>query len=114
MAFREMLLNAIEHGAHFDPGQYVEISYLRARHVVMCRVKDPGEGFSLNEIKHAAISNPPDAPLQHQAYRDADGLRPGGFGVLITRNLVDEMIYGERGNEVLLIKYLNGHSPQDL
>lgn len=113
MGFREMLLNAIEHGAHFDPSQYVEISYLRARHAVMCRVKDPGEGFSLNEVKHAAICNPPDEPLQHQAYRDADGLRPGGFGVLITRNLVDEMIYGERGNDVVLIKYLNLHSPQD-
>lgn len=113
MGFREMLLNAIEHGAHFDPSQYVEISYLRARHAVMCRVKDPGEGFSLDEVKHAAICNPPDEPLQHQAYRDADGLRPGGFGLLITRNLVDEMIYGERGNDVVLIKYLNLHSPQD-
>lgn len=113
MAFREMLLNAIEHGAHFDPSQYVEISYLRARHAVMCRVKDPGEGFSLDEIKHAAISNPPNDPLRHQTYRDADGLRPGGFGVLITRNLVDEMIYGERGNDVVLIKYLDMHSPQE-
>jgi anti-sigma regulatory factor (Ser/Thr protein kinase)/ActR/RegA family two-component response regulator len=112
MAFREMLLNAIEHGAHFDPSQYVEISYLRARHAVMCRVKDPGEGFSLDEIKHAAICNPPDEPLRHQVYRDAYGLRPGGFGVLITRNLVDEIIYGELGNEVLLIKYLDLHSPQ--
>ena len=106
-AFREMLLNAIEHGGRFDPSQFVEISYLRARHAVMCRVKDPGEGFSFEEIKHAAISNPPDKPLQHQAYRDARGLRPGGFGVLMTSRLVDELIYGESGNEVLLIKYLD-------
>ena len=112
-AFREMLLNAIEHGAHFDPNQYVEISYLRARHAVMCRVKDPGEGFSLDEIKHAAICNPPDEPLRHQEYRDANGLRPGGFGVLITRHLVDEMIYGERGNDVVLIKYLDLQSPEE-
>jgi anti-sigma regulatory factor (Ser/Thr protein kinase)/ActR/RegA family two-component response regulator len=111
MAFREMLMNAIEHGGHFDPSQYVEISYLRARHAVMCRVKDPGEGFSLDEIKHAAISNPPGEPLRHQEYREAGRLRPGGFGVLITRNLVDEMIYGERGNDVVLIKYLDLHSP---
>jgi anti-sigma regulatory factor (Ser/Thr protein kinase) len=51
--------------------------------------------------------------LRHQQYRDANGLRPGGFGVLITRNLVDEMIYGERGNDVVLIKYLDRHSPQE-
>lgn len=108
-AFREMLLNAIEHGGRFDPNQFVEISYVRARHAVACRIKDPGEGFSLEEIRHAAVSNPPDQPLQHQAYRDAAGLRPGGFGVLITSKLVDELIYGEKGNDVLLIKYLDAH-----
>lgn len=106
-AFREMLLNAIEHGGHFDPNQFVEISYLRARHALVCRIKDPGQGFLLEEIRHAAICNPPDQPLRHQAYRDAGGLRPGGFGVLITSKMVDELIYGERGNDVLLIKYLN-------
>lgn len=111
--FREMLLNAIEHGGHFDPNQFVEISYHRPRHAVICRVKDPGEGFSFEEVQHAAISNPPDDPLRHQEYRDAAGLRPGGFGVLITRSLVDELIYSERGNEVLLIKYLEA-GPQTL
>jgi anti-sigma regulatory factor (Ser/Thr protein kinase) len=107
-AFREMLLNAIEHGGHFDPAQFVEISYLRAQHAVVCRVKDPGEGFSMQEIQHAAVSNPPDEPLRHQMFRDAGGIRPGGFGLLITRSLVDELLHSERGNEVLLIKYLSG------
>jgi DNA-binding NarL/FixJ family response regulator/anti-sigma regulatory factor (Ser/Thr protein kinase) len=106
-AFREMLLNAIEHGGHFDPSQYVEISYLRARRMVMCRIKDPGQGFSLDEIPHAAVANPPDDPIRHVAYREAQGLRPGGFGVLLTQHLVDDLIYGEKGNEVLLIKYLD-------
>jgi anti-sigma regulatory factor (Ser/Thr protein kinase) len=106
-AFREMLLNAIEHGAQFDPNQYVEISYIRARHVVLCRVKDPGQGFSLDELQHSALSNPPDEPMRHQMYRDAQGLRPGGFGVLMAQSLVDEVIYGEKGNEVLLIKYMD-------
>lgn len=107
MAFREILLNAIEHGGHFDAAQYVEISYIRARHLVICRVKDPGEGFSLDEIQHAAIANPPDDPIRHQAFRDAQGLRPGGFGLFLTQHLVDEVIYSEKGNEVLLITYLN-------
>ena len=107
IALREMLLNAIEHGGRFDPNQYVEVSYLRARYMVLCRVKDPGEGFSLDEIRHAAIANPPDDPIRHQRYRDELGLRPGGFGVLLTRSLVDEVIYGEKGNEVMLVKYLD-------
>src|SRR4030081_1755244 len=99
IALREMLLNAIEHGGRLDPNQYVEVSYLRARHMVLCRVKDPGDGFSLDEIRHAAIANPPDDPIRHQSYRDELGLRPGGFGVLLTQKLVDELIYGEKGNE---------------
>jgi len=110
-AFREMLLNAIEHGAHFDPSQYVEISYLRTRRMVMCRVKDPGEGFSLEEIRHAAIANPPDDPIRHMAQREAQGLRPGGFGVLLAQHLVDDLVYGEQGNDVLLIKYLDSVQP---
>ncbi len=105
-AFREMLLNAIEHGGRFDPEQYVEITYVRARRMVMCRIKDPGEGFSLDEIQHAAIANPPEDPIRHLALRNELGLRPGGYGVLMARHLVDELIYGEKGNEVLLVKYL--------
>ncbi len=106
-AFREILMNAIEHGAHFRSDQYVEISYVRAKHMVMCRVKDPGEGFALEEIEHAAISNPLDDPVRHMAYREAKGLRPGGYGVLLTQKLVDELIYDQKGNEVMLVKYLN-------
>jgi len=69
--------------------------------------QDPGEGFSLEELQHAAIANPPDDPIRHLTHREAQGLRPGGFGLLLTRNLVDELIYAEKGNEVLLIKYLD-------
>ena len=38
--------------------------------------------------------------------RAATGLRPGGFGMLIVRHVVDELVYNERGNEVLMIKHL--------
>jgi anti-sigma regulatory factor (Ser/Thr protein kinase)/ActR/RegA family two-component response regulator len=107
MAFREMLTNAIEHGGRLDPNQQVEISYLRARHMVTCRISDPGEGFTLDEIPHAAIANPANAPLRHVEYRDALGMRPGGFGVLLTQRLIDELVYNEQGNEVTLIKYLD-------
>ncbi|HME32066.1 MAG TPA: ATP-binding protein [Terriglobales bacterium] len=105
-AFREMLLNAMEHGGNFDPTQYVEISYVRTSHMVMCRIKDPGQGFSLEEIRHAAFNNPPEDPAAHIAVRDQRGMRPGGFGVMLAKHLVDDLVYGEKGNEVLLVKYL--------
>jgi CheY-like chemotaxis protein len=108
-AFREMLLNAMEHGGHFDPDKYVEVCYVRARRMVMARIKDPGNGFTLDEVRHAAIGNPPDDPMAHIARRNEEGMRPGGYGVMLAKNLVDELIYGEMGNEVLLIKYLRGY-----
>jgi DNA-binding NarL/FixJ family response regulator len=108
MAFREMLLNAMEHGGHFDPDKYVEVCYVRTRHMVMARIKDPGDGFTLEEVRHAAIANPPDDPIAHVIRRNESGMRPGGYGVMLAKNLVDDLIYGEKGNEVLLVKYLPG------
>ena len=106
-ASREMLLNAMEHGGKFDPQRRIEIAYLRARQVVLIRIKDPGEGFSLEENLDTAANNPPDDPMRHLKHREAQGIRPGGYGILLARNLVDELFYGEKGNDVLLIKYIN-------
>jgi anti-sigma regulatory factor (Ser/Thr protein kinase)/CheY-like chemotaxis protein len=111
-AFKEILLNAMEHGGHFDPHQYVEVSFVRMRRAVVCRVKDPGEGFSLEELRHAALNSPPGDPFSHLAVREAQGLRPGGFGLLLAKKLVDELIYGERGNDVLLVKYVGPTASQ--
>jgi CheY-like chemotaxis protein len=111
-AFREVLINAMEHGGKFDPSQHVEVSYVRTRRMVMCKIKDPGTGFSLEELKHSAISNPPDQPFLHMEERENRGMRPGGFGILMSKKLVDDLIYSEQGNEVLLIKYLD-HSPEN-
>jgi anti-sigma regulatory factor (Ser/Thr protein kinase) len=106
LSFREMLMNAIEHGAHFDPSKHVEVSYFRAKKMVLCSVKDPGEGFSLEGLRQAATTNPPDDPTAHATVREQQGLRPGGFGILLTQHVIDQLIYGEKGNEVILIKYL--------
>jgi anti-sigma regulatory factor (Ser/Thr protein kinase) len=104
-AFREILMNAMEHGGQFDPGQVVEVSAVRTARTIVYYVKDPGPGFDRGELAHAAISNPLDDPVAHITARAERGLRPGGFGLLLARKVVDELIYSERGNEVLLIKY---------
>ena len=106
-AFREILLNAIEHGGNLDPSQHVLISYIRARDAVICRIKDPGEGFSLEQLRESAMADMDDDPLQHIEYRKAQGMRAGGYGVLLAKSLVDDLIYNEKGNEVMLIKYLH-------
>jgi len=106
-AFREILVNAMEHGGKFDPSRHVEVSYVRTQRMVLCRVKDPGQGFSLEELQNSAIANPEDDPFKHMETREAQGKRPGGFGILMATKLLDDLIYNEKGNEVLLVKYLD-------
>ena len=40
--------------------------------------------------------------------REKLGLRDGGFGILITKGIMDEVRYNETGNQVTLIKHFNG------
>jgi anti-sigma regulatory factor (Ser/Thr protein kinase) len=104
-AFREIALNAMEHGAGFAPDQVIEVSAVRTQRAIVYYVRDPGPGFSPEDLPHAAVSNPPDEPLAHTAKRAELGLRPGGFGLLIARRVVDEFLHSEKANEVLLIKH---------
>jgi CheY-like chemotaxis protein/anti-sigma regulatory factor (Ser/Thr protein kinase) len=106
-AFRELLSNAIEWGGKLDPNRTVRISCLRTKRMLLYRIADPGEGFDIERLAHAAICNPEDDPLGHAAVREQLGLRPGGLGLVLTRALVDEVVYNEARNEVVLVKYLD-------
>ena len=106
-AFRELLCNAVEYGGHLDPEALVEVRLIRLKHQFICRIKDPGDGFDPLTLDHAAINNPYDNPVRHAFVREEKGLRGGGFGILLASQLVDDLVYNERHNEVLFIKYLS-------
>jgi CheY-like chemotaxis protein/anti-sigma regulatory factor (Ser/Thr protein kinase) len=106
-AFRELLLNAVEWGGKLDPSRTVRIACLRARRMLLYRIADPGPGFSIDNLPHAAIGQPPDDPIAHMHVREAKGIRPGGFGLLTVRASVDELLYNEQRNEVVFVKYLD-------
>jgi len=105
--FREMLLNAIEWGGKLDPTREVRVTYLRAKKMILYRIADPGEGFRFDDLDHAAISNPDDNPVEHMEARMSKGIRPGGFGILMSQSLADELLYNEARNEVVFVKYLD-------
>jgi len=105
-AFRELLMNAIEHGGRLDPDKIVEMSYIRTVRSIVYYLRDPGEGFSIENLPHAAVANAPDDPIHHAEIREQAGTRPGGFGLLLTKSFADELIYSAKGNEVIFIKYL--------
>ena len=106
MAFRELLLNGIEHGGQYNPKKRVRVSMLRTARALVVHIHDPGHGFSTDLLPHAAISNPDGEPTRHVEIRAASGQRPGGFGILMSRSLVDELLYNERGNAVVFLKYI--------
>ncbi len=105
-AFRELLNNAIEWGGRLDPNLKVRISYVRTKKMLMYRLDDPGPGFKIEELSHAAVNNPEEDPIAHMKAREEKGLRPGGLGLLLTQQMVDELVYNESRNSVVLVKYL--------
>ncbi|MFM7593228.1 MAG: ATP-binding protein, partial [Isosphaeraceae bacterium] len=56
-----------------------------------------GKGFNPQHLPHAAAE---EDPIRHLEVREQLGLREGGFGLLITRGLVDRMAYNATGNAV--------------
>lgn len=105
--FRELLNNAIEHGGKCDPSKRVEIKYIHLKRAILYSIKDPGEGFNLDEIAHAAFANPPDQPTRHMEVRQELGLRPGGFGIMLASQVIDELVYNEKHNELIFVKYID-------
>lgn len=106
MSFYELLANAIEWGGQLDPSKKVRIAFLRFERMLMFRIADPGSGFDMDELEHAALNNPDD-PIAHMSVRENRGLRPGGFGLLMVKTSADELIYNEARNEVVFVKYLD-------
>jgi CheY-like chemotaxis protein/anti-sigma regulatory factor (Ser/Thr protein kinase) len=106
--FRELLNNAIEHGGKCDPSKRVEIKFIHLKRAILYSIKDPGDGFNIEDIGHAAFANPPGEPTRHMERRQELGLRPGGFGIMLASQVIDELVYNEKHNELIFVKYIDG------
>jgi anti-sigma regulatory factor (Ser/Thr protein kinase) len=105
---REILLNAMEHGAAFNPQQMIDVTAVRTRRSLVFYVRDPGAGFRTELIRTDVVVNPGDQPIPFISSPKEEIQYTGGFGLLLVRGTVDELLYSEIGNEVILIKYLDG------
>lgn len=100
-AVLEMGQNAIEWGNRHRVEQLVHIRYRLFDDRVEIVVRDQGSGFNPGQIPHAAAE---DDPVSHLDVREELGLRTGGYGLMISRGMVDELRYNDLGNEVTMIK----------
>jgi CheY-like chemotaxis protein len=102
IAVREMGTNAIEWGHKRQVDLILTVDYHIDDEKITIVVRDTGPGFNPRNLPHAAN---PDDPVAHMMVREALGLREGGFGILMSRGLVDDLRYNEAGNEVRLVKF---------
>jgi DNA-binding response OmpR family regulator len=107
-AVRELGTNAIEWGHQKQVDRIVAVTYRIDPKKVTIIIRDTGPGFDPKNLPHAAKE---DDPTAHLMVRETLGLREGGFGIMMSRGLVDELKYNETGNEVRLVKYFMPRSP---
>lgn len=101
MAVEEVGRNAIEWGNRFDPTKRVRVSYCRFDDRIIIKIEDEGKGFN-----PGSVPDPTANPKEAMQRRLEAGKRPGGYGVYLIQKLMDEVVYNEKGNTVLMIKYL--------
>ena len=101
-AVRELGTNAIEWGHRKQADRIVNVVYRIDPQKVTIAIRDTGPGFNPTNLPHAAKD---EDPIGHLEVRESLGLREGGFGIMMSRGLVDQMYYNETGNEVTLIKF---------
>jgi len=102
-AVRELGTNAIEWGHKKQVDRILTVDYRIDPQKITIIIKDTGPGFDPRNLPHAAGSD--EDPIGHMMVRETLGLREGGFGILMSKGLVDDLQYNETGNEVRLIKY---------
>jgi CheY-like chemotaxis protein len=105
-ALRELVLNAVEWGGGLDPQRRVRISCVHTSRMLLYRIADPGPGFRFEDLQNAAVNTNEDA-AEVALRRAEQGQRPGGLGIRFAQAIADELLYNEKQNEVILIKYLD-------
>ncbi len=100
VAINELGQNAVEWGNRQDSSKRIRLSYCLFRDRVVFKIEDEGQGFDANSLK-----DPSRDPLAHIMERISAGKRMGGYGIFMTKSIMDEVVYSERGNVVVMTKF---------
>lgn len=99
IAVDEACTNIIKHAYKGDSAHDIDIAVIVAPDRFTIRIRDEGQGFDPSSYKTPDI------------YESIRRRRPGGYGVHIIRQLMDQVEYRTRGkvNEVTLTKFRLPH-----
>jgi DNA-binding response OmpR family regulator len=103
IAVAELGQNAVEWGNQNDRQKRIHLSYCLFDDRLVIKIEDEGPGFDPQTLRDPSID-----PLAHIIQRAEEGKRPGGYGVFLSRRVMDDITYSETGNVVLMSKYLRG------
>ena len=101
LAVDEIGQNAVEWGNREDRSKRIRLQYRMLPDRIVFRIEDEGAGFDVD-----ALADPSKDPLAHIMERMSDGKRMGGYGIFMTRKVMDDVIFSERGNVVIMTKRL--------
>jgi len=107
LAVDELGQNAVEWGNRKDRTKRIHLSYCVFEDRIVLKIEDEGEGFDVE-----ALGDPSANPLEHIMSRLSSGKRVGGYGIFLSKKLVDEVDYSDKGNVVLLTKYFSSNPPE--
>lgn len=99
IAITELGGNAVEWGNRENLDKPILIKAKRLDDKIMIMFKDEGEGFKLREVPDPTVD-----PIGVQVDRREAGKRPGGYGIVLVRQLVDQLLYSKEGNLVVIYK----------
>ncbi len=95
LCIEEALKNAIIHGNKLNKEFYVFISYALKGNEFVVEIEDEGVGYAPAEV--------PDPTKEENL------LGSGGRGVLLINKLMDQIKHNEKGNKIIMTKYINNH-----
>ncbi|MCS6873162.1 MAG: ATP-binding protein [Pyrinomonadaceae bacterium] len=90
VALDEALANAVKHGNKFDTKKLISLTAHISPEQADFVIEDEGEGFDAT-----AVSDPTSKE---------NIMKPGGRGILIMKNVMDEVTYNPKGNRLRMIK----------
>jgi CheY-like chemotaxis protein/anti-sigma regulatory factor (Ser/Thr protein kinase) len=107
IAISEITSNAMEWGNRQDERRRVRVSYCLFPEEIVFKIEDEGEGFN-----PAGVPDPSTNPIAHVLDRTKQGKRVGGYGLHIVRKVMDQVVYSDKGNVVIMSKSLAVAGPR--
>jgi len=101
---QKLVKNAIDWGHHGDVTKKVKISHVLFQDQFCFKIEDSGDGYDVQKALYADEEQPDMEEMEEE--RLELGLRPGGLGMTIVRDMMDDIIPNAKGNITILSKYI--------